>query len=111
MNRHLQLKGDNMSVNKRSEKRKLVDRQIYDRFEQLDNTIADPEADAKEIENIKDLIECKEKLEKPKFDMNWSTVISSGLGFLGILALIAHERDGVVASKISQIIPVSKFLK
>lgn len=100
-----------MSIFKKSKKKELMDKQIYDRVEQLDMTIGDVEEDAKEIENIKNLVECKEKLEKPKFELNWNTLISGGFGILGLMMLISHERDGVIASKVGQIVPISKFFK
>ena len=96
---------------KKSQRKESVNEQIYARIEKLDATIGDPEEDAKEIENIKALVECKEKLEKPKFDISWGSVISSVLGFLGIVTLISHERDGVIASKVTQLIPISRFFK
>lgn len=108
------LKGAKMSFLKKCKKKEVIDEQIYKRFEHLDNTIGDSEEDAKEIHKLKELVECRDRFEdKPKFtfDINLGTIISSGFGLLSILALIAHERDGVIASKISQIIPVSRFLK
>lgn len=108
----IRLKGDNMSIFKKLGRNKSVlEQQIDKRVEQLDLTIGDTDEDAKEIQNIKDLVECKAELEGHKFELNWNTIISGLFGIFGIALLISHERDGVLSSRVTQVIPVSRFFK
>lgn len=108
----VRLKGDKMSIVKKLGKNESeLQKQIDKRIEQLDMTIGDTDEDAKEIKNIKDLVECKTELEGHKFELNWNTIISGLFGIFGIALLISHERDGVLSSRVSSIIPVSRFFK
>lgn len=107
----IRLKGDDMSIFKKLGRKSMLEEQIDARVEQLSLTISDTDEDAKEIKNIKDLVECKTELEGHKFELNWNTVISGLFGIFGIALLISHERDGVLSSQVSRVIPVSKFFK
>lgn len=100
-----------MSKDKKCKKKdkSQFDQPIRDRIDRLNNSIGDADEDAKEIQNIKDLVECKTELEGKKFELNWNTVISGGFGILGLLMVILHERDGVFSSKAISFVPISKF--
>lgn len=101
-----------MSKEKRRTKKdkSQFDKPIRERIERLEGSIGDTEEDAKEIQNIKDLIECKTELEGKKFEFNWNILLSGGIGLLSLLMVIIHERDGVFSSKAISFIPLSKWL-
>lgn len=106
------MKGDEMSKEKRHKKKdkSQFDKPIRERIERLSDSIGNPEEDAKEIQNIKDLVQCKTDLEGKKFEWNWNTLISGGIGLLGLAMVIWHERDGVFSSKAISFVPISKWL-
>ena len=99
-----------MSLFKKKEKKESKFKNAIDkRLDKLDNTIDNVDEDSKEIQNIKELVECKTQMEGKKFELNWNTVISGGFGILGLLMIIVHERDGVFSSKSFSILPISRF--
>lgn len=99
-----------MSIFKKFKKEKPnFDEAIKKRVDQLDMTIGDADEDAKEIENIKTLVDCKNEMKGKQPDWSLNPIISGLFGLGGIILLISHERDGVIASKVSSIVPVSKF--
>lgn len=95
----------------KKKKKPDFDRPINDCLEQLDMTISNPEEAAKEIENLKTLVDCKTEFEGKKVEWSLNPIISVAGGLLMTVLLISHERDGVLASRVSSIIPVSKFIK
>lgn len=87
------------------------DKPINECLEKLDMEGCDSEEASKEIENIKTLVDCKAKFEGEKVDVSLNPIISGGFGLLITILLISHERDGVIASQVSRLIPISKFIK
>lgn len=96
---------------KKKEQKPDFDAPIKECLDQLDVTVSDPDEAAKEIDNLKKLVDCKTEFEGKKIDWNLNTLISGGFGLLITILLISHERDGVIASQVSRLVPVSKFIK
>lgn len=83
---------------KKNKEKTALDKAIEDRIDELDvNDNADQ--DEAKIENLKELVEVKEKLEGPKRSIDPNTILTIGGSLLGSLLIIGHERLNVVTTK------------
>lgn len=83
-----------MRLFKKNELKEAIDDRIADL-----GYSGDVDADREKIDNIKELVEIKEKLEGPKKSIDKNVVINCIVTVGVTLMIIFHEQTGVITSK------------
>lgn len=83
---------------KKNKEKSALDVAIEERIEELDISDNSDQDEAK-IENLKDLVEVKEKLEGPKRSIDPNTILTIAGSLAGALLILGYEKANAVTTK------------